>query len=416
MESFATGTFHRICLNILQKELKEEKRKTLINEQDALSLVGEALAEQPPPFPRLRPQRVLQLISKMKSKAWVLDLVQNIHLPIEKNLSERIREIIAGSSGNSAIEGKHLLALFQAYQTRLQRYHLYDYDDLLLEVIYLFRSAPTLLQKYCSQFTHVLVDEFQDVNEIQYLLVKLLAGDGSGLLVIGDPDQAIYTFRGADFRFFARLQEDFPKYCLFHLEKNYRSRISILQAAAALIQHNSDRFPLELKPHSDKRGKIQLRFVGNEQAEGISVVREIGRLIGGIDMLQAHGQGEIVPSQAEDREFGFSDFAVLFRTGQQAASLEECFLREGIPYRVVGQKGFLQSPQVRTVLSLLRFLINPDNDFYVWNLLQNYQEIAPGPTAMKCLHEKSLENKCSIFCAIKQELKMDAFAQADRKK
>jgi len=415
-ESLTTGTFHRICLNILQKEQKEEKRKTLINEQDALSLVGQALAEQPSPFPRLRPQRALQLISKMKTKTWVLDIIQNTHLPIEKYICERIKKIIADSSGNSTIEENQLLTLFQAYQTRLQGYHLYDYDDLLLEVIYLFRSAPALLQKYCSQFTHVLVDEFQDVNEVQYLLVKLLAGDASGLLVIGDPDQAIYTFRGADFRFFARLQEDFPSYRLFHLEKNYRSRISILKAAEALIQNNSDRFPLKLKPHSDEKGKIQLRFVGNEQAEGISIVHEIGQLIGGIDMLQAHGQGKIIPSQAADREFGFSDFAVLFRTGQQAAALEECFLREGIPYRVVGQKGFLQSPQVRTIFSLLHFLINPDNDFYVWNLFQNYQEITLGSTAMKHLHEKSLQNQCSLFCALKQELEINAFTQGDTKK
>jgi uncharacterized protein (TIGR00375 family) len=324
---------------------------------------------------------------------------------------------------------EQLWSLCLAYQNLLHRYHAYDYDDLLLEVVKLLQSDPAALQKYRDRFSHILVDEFQDVNEIQYLLIKLLAADGIGLLVIGDPDQSIYGFRGADYRFFFRLQGDFPGHQLFHLKENYRSRSSILQAASAVIKHNPDRFPLELQPHRpggrEPRG-IQLHFVGSEQAEGISIVREITRMMGGIDMLQAHGQGrqahgqdhEGAPSFEDDIdgvELGFSDFAVLFRTGQQAGPLEECFLREGIPYRVVGQKSFLQNRYVQTVLAMLRFLVNPEDDFSLWNLLHRWDAVSFSEHLIRHrLQETANRNRCSLFSAIEQCLAMDAFSPGTR--
>jgi len=536
-DGLLTGTFHHLCLSILQEELtctenrdannddnndanndasnknaaNNKAQKTLIDEQDALLLIKEVLAEQTSPGGhRIRPQRFYQWISKVKSRAWALDF------PSEESPCESPCESPSGqpSSGQSLsgqpspppwfkeslamadfaygpasgeaypcgdhTDGEHtdgessgsehqdyFWSLCLAYQNLLHRYHAYDYDDLLLEVVKLLQSDPMTLQKYRDRFSHILVDEFQDVNEIQYLLVKLLSADGVGLLVIGDPDQSIYAFRGADYRFFSRLREDFPGHQLFHLKENYRSQSCILQAASAVIKHNPDRFPLELHPHRPKtrepRG-IQLHFVASEQAEGISVVREITRLMGGIDMLQAHGQGQgqgkacrrqagkqtgqqagqqarqqarqqagqhgqqtigqtsdegtlhegTIHFEEEDRgELGFSDFAVLFRTSQQAGPLEECFLREGIPYRVVGQKGFLQDLCVQTVLAMLRFLVNPEDDFSLWNLLHRWESASfPESLVRQRLQEIARQNQCSLFRAI--GLDIDAFSPGAR--
>ncbi|MEW5803388.1 MAG: UvrD-helicase domain-containing protein [bacterium] len=548
-DGLITGTFHHFCLSILQEEEARAKSsedagnagnaedakdtedvedtenkdtnhtKTLINEQDALLLIREVLAGYSPPdgCRRIQPQRLWQWISKVKSRAWALDLPAEEfpeHLPlpqlpeesslrgqpspppwIEEAVADFAQELASGEehltgrqfSGEQLSSGQRfgeqLWSLCLAYQRLLHRYRAYDYDDVLLKVVKLLQSDPKILQKYRSRITRILVDEFQDVNEIQYLLVKLLASDGAGLVVIGDPDQAIYSFRGADYRFFSRLQDDFPGHRLFHLKENYRSSADILKAAGALIRHNPDRFPLELKPHRQRArretGGIQLHFVGSEQAEGITVVREITRMMGGVDMLQAHGQhdqrqgtkhrqtaqasrpaltdqtvqtarrtaqaaqaglriapqgnhaeahpqeeagayprkeAEALLQKEEEGDLGFSDFAVLFRTGQQAAPLEECFLREGIPYRVVGQKSFLQSPGVQTVVAMLRFLINPEDDFSLWNLLHRWGDAAfSEPVAGRrsehfqeisgvCqrLQEIASINHCSFFSAVRQ--------------
>ncbi|MEW6379839.1 MAG: UvrD-helicase domain-containing protein [bacterium] len=434
-DALVTGTFHQLCLSILQEESGSgaQPGKTLINEQDALLLVRDALAGQSSCSGRrrLQPQRMYQWISRIKSRSWGLDF------PPEESSSSQMaaqpppppwmQEAMADLSAASTqpdLSADELWSFCLAYQNLLHRYHVCDYDDLLLRVVRLFQSDPKILHRYRSRFSQVLVDEFQDVNEIQYLLVKLLAGeDGAGLLVIGDPDQAIYAFRGADYRFFFRLQQDFPGHRLFHLTGNYRSQGYILQAAGALIRHNSDRFGLELKPARQEEGGaprrgIRLHSVGSEQAEGISIVREISRMMGGVDMLQAHGQGQgrnfrqehqgaIHPAQ-ECGELGFSDFAVLFRTGRQAGPLELCFLQAGIPYRVVGQKGFLQNPAVQTIVAMLRFLVNPEDDFSLKNLLHRREgEPFAGSLAGECLQKIASQRQCSLFQAIRHGLARD---------
>ncbi|MGA1874925.1 MAG: UvrD-helicase domain-containing protein [bacterium] len=413
LEGLSVGTFHHLCLDILRNESADRERRKLIDEQDAVSLLAEVLAEKAPSLPRLRPQVVLQMFSRIKSTPWMIDHFESTFPDPEGQTSRRIREILADWPGCRQWSEKCFWDVLTAYQDRLKRYHLYDYDDLLLESVRLFRHNSSILQRYRSRFSHLLVDEFQDVNEVQYLFITLLAGNGTGLFVIGDPDQAIYTFRGADYRFFFRLQKEFPDHQLLSLEENYRSRTSIVQAASSVIAHNSDRFPLTLQSRRPEEGSIEVSLVSHEQAEGITIVREINRLMGGLDMLKAHGQGRAASLKERERgegELGFSDFAVLFRTGQQADILEECFLHEGIPYRVVGQKGFLQAPPVRTLLAWLRFLIDPDNDFHLWNLLHSWKEISPDVLIIRNLQEFTGQNGCSPLQALRQLLQTDTIA------
>jgi superfamily I DNA/RNA helicase len=216
-----------------------------------------------------------------------------------------------------------------------------------------------------ARFTEILVDEFQDLNLVQYQIVRALAGSGEGLFAIGDPDQAIYSFRGADASCFARLLADYPSARLVHLGTNYRSAAPIVQAAAALISHNPGRQPLHLQPARQGGARLRLLSVPGEKAEGIAVVQEINRLVGGADMVQSDRQSG---SAATARSLG--DFGVLFRTHAQAQVLEECFLHAGIPYRLLGEKSFLAAPPVRQALALLRFVHQPEEPLRLLQALE----------------------------------------------
>jgi len=224
-------------------------------------------------------------------------------------------------------------------------------------------------------FTQVLVDEFQDLNLVQYRIVRALAGTGEGLFAIGDPDQAIYGFRGADASCFARLLADYPAARLVHLGTNYRCAAPIVEAAAALIAHNPHRQPLHLRPARQGGARLRLLSVPGEKAEGIAVVQEIGRMVGGADMAQSDWQGA-----RGTRSLG--DFGVLFRTHAQAQMLEECFLHQGLPYRLLGEKSFLSTPPVRRALAFFRFVLQPEEPLRLLQALE-IPAFDPGAQALK---------------------------------
>ncbi|MCC7263429.1 MAG: UvrD-helicase domain-containing protein [Candidatus Latescibacteria bacterium] len=231
-------------------------------------------------------------------------------------------------------------------------------------------------------FTQVLVDEFQDLNLVQYQIVRSLAGSGEGLFVIGDPDQAIYGFRGADASCFARLLADYPAAHLVHLEVNYRCAAPIVQAAAALITHNPGRQPLHLRPARQGGAQLRLLSVPGEKAEGIAVVQEISRMVGGADMVQSDRQ-----SGRSKKAHSLADFGVLFRTHAQAQMLEECFLHAGLPYHLLGEKSFLAAPPVRQALAFLRFVLQPEEPLRLLQALE-LPAFNPGPQAINELARK----------------------------
>ena len=270
-------------------------------------------------------------------------------------------------------DGIELKTAYAAYQARLRVYGARDFDDILLDLVRLLETEQEALAEARSWIGHLLVDEFQDVNAVQYRLVQLLAGDGSGLFVIGDPDQAIYGFRGADARHFDRLRDDFPGATCIRLASNYRSEPQLVSAAAAAIapQHQEEELeaPLALSGNAApafsaqrEAPRVRLVTVASELAEGIALVHEIGRMVGGADRLETDGSSH----EADEGHYAFGDFAVLFRTGRQAEVLEECFLKEGLPYRLRGQRAFLEAPSVRQALAFCRYLIEPEGR---WRLL-----------------------------------------------
>mgnify|MGYP001075972225 FL=1 len=245
--------------------------------------------------------------------------------------------------------------IYEYYQKLLRQAGALDYDDLLLETLRLLGELPEEApERRC--FSYLLIDEFQDINPLQYRLVREWSRGGKELFVIGDPDQSIYGFRGCDPKVFSRLGGERPDLVPIRLEENYRSAPPILNAALGLISHNPGR-PRRMKAmagHAERPAPpVRIVSAEDERREAIFVAKEITRQIGGIDMLDTDRN-----SAGENRAVrGFSDMAVLYRTHRQAALLEKCLRQEGIPYVVAGREDFLREREVRAALYFFRYVL-----------------------------------------------------------
>ncbi len=336
LEALRVGTFHSVALDLL-KACHPEGSQDVVDEVEAREILADAISSAGRPVSRAEAEAAISL-----AKA-------------------------RGVRPDAFEGGDDLQAVYRAYQERLEAYGVRDYDDVLLDLLELLEGDAEALEGVRKRFHHVLVDEFQDVNAVQYRLVRLMAGGGEGLFVIGDADQAIYGFRGASSACFASVLEDFPSAHRVVLETAYRSTGQIVRAACAVIAHNADRQPMALVAARGEGVGCRLLSVPGETAEGIAVVREIGRMVGGADMLQSDNRA--TGGSGGEAARSFDDFGVLFRTGRQADELETCFLREGLPYRIVGQKGFLEAESVRQALAFFRYALRGGGDLRFLNAL-----------------------------------------------
>ena len=247
-------------------------------------------------------------------------------------------------------------AVLEAYQSSLREWGAMDFDDILLEALRTAQEENANSPQDGGPFSYLLVDEFQDINPLQYQLIRAWNQGGRELFVIGDQDQAIYGFRGADAGCFQRLEEDFPQVCHIVLEENYRSTPQILAAASQVVSQNPGGVR-RLKPNRPQGVPVRVVEADSERAEAIFVAKEISRLAGGLGMLEAQ---ELFPGR-EGSPWGFEDMAVLYRTHRQAALLEECLQREGIPYVVAGREAFLQEEAVRGSVCFFQSLLRPED-------------------------------------------------------
>ncbi|MCI9336851.1 MAG: UvrD-helicase domain-containing protein [Lachnospiraceae bacterium] len=249
--------------------------------------------------------------------------------------------------------------VYEYYQKLLGQAHALDYDDLLLETLKLLEEMPEDAPER-RRFSYLLIDEFQDINPLQYRLVREWGRGGRELFVIGDPDQSIYGFRGCDPKVFSRLEEDYPDLDVIRLEENYRSHPAILHGALGVISHNGggERRMKAMAAMAGDSAPVRMVSAGDERREAIFVAKEITRQIGGIDMLDTDQNG--TPEGRRVR--GFSDMAVLYRTHRQAALLEMCLRQEGIPYLVAGREDFLQEREVRASLYFFRHVLYPGEE------------------------------------------------------
>jgi len=325
------GTFHSICLQILSKW---KNNITIIDEYNAVSIIEEILKD-------------------MKLKISPRDVMRGISL-IKSGISP------AGNKKKPDVPAE----VYGLYCSQLDRYGVMDYDDILLEVLKRFQSTNTgdiSDSSLENSFSYLLVDEFQDINGIQYRLIKEWGRKSRSIFIIGDPDQSIYGFRGSDFRYFERFKEDFPGIRHVRLTQNYRSTPEIITSAKSVISKKAaGGRTCSLDAKRESGTKVRLIETNDEFSEALFVAKEINRTIGGIDMLDA--QTLSAPKRKRPvakHPRGFSDIAVLYRTNRQAEILEQCFLKEGIQYVVVGRDEFLSDKSVREAIAFFRFLLNP---------------------------------------------------------
>ncbi len=321
------STFHASCARILRAEAERlgyRKSFTIYDAGDAVNAVKAAMADADVAEQRGRvtARGIAATISAAKN-----DLV----------------DFESYAAGAQSPYERQVAAVYRAYQQRLHRASAFDFDDLLVKTVELFQLFDDVLDRYRRQFAQILVDEWQDTNRTQYELVKLLAAEHRNLCVVGDSDQSIYKFRGADIRNILEFERDFPDATRITLAQNYRSTQHILDAANAVIANNTQRIPKNLWTANGDGAKVVRYLAENEQDEAAFVVEEVGRL---------EDAGGLRPG----------DCAVFYRTNAMSRVLEEVLIRLGMPYRIIGGTRFYERREVKDVMAYLRLLVNPADD------------------------------------------------------
>jgi DNA helicase-2/ATP-dependent DNA helicase PcrA len=355
----AMGTFHALCARVLRRDgaaIGLDPHFVVYDTDDQQSLMKVILREEDLPITgEYKPSAILGAISRAKNEMLDADFLSaNAH-------THREREIAR---------------LYRRYSARLKQAKALDFDDLLLEAVRLFHEAPTVLERYQHRWRYLHVDEYQDTNRPQYLWVKALASDHQNLCVVGDDDQSIYSWRGADIRNIMDFEGDYPTAAVIKLEQNYRSTQLILDAAHAVVTHNSSRKDKKLWTETSG-GKPITRFEAyNEEEEAEWIARQIGDLTG--------DRGSLLTRRADEEleHWERRDVAVMYRTNAQSRAIEEAFLRYGIRYQLVGGTRFYQRREVKDALAYLRILRN-DTDQISFERVMNVPARGIGEKSME---------------------------------
>lgn len=268
--------------------------------------------------------------------------------------------------------------VYAGLERRLRAANAMDFDDLLVRTLELLRTRPEVLDKYQERFRYISVDEYQDTNHVQYEIANLLAAKYQNLMVVGDDDQSIYSWRGADISNILDFEKDFKQAKVVKLEQNYRSTGHILNAANAVVRHNSQRKEKRLFTALGEGEKIQAYQAGDERDEGRWIAGEI-------DKQRSAG-------------VSYDDMAVFYRTNAQSRILEDMFLRAGVPYKIVGGTRFFDRAEIRDVMAYLKMIVNPADEMSVKRVI-NTPRRGIGSTSIEKIEQLARENGCSFFQA-----------------
>jgi DNA helicase II / ATP-dependent DNA helicase PcrA len=356
------STFHSACVRILRAEHEHAKLKSsfsIYDADDSRRLMQMVVRELDLDPKRYGARSMAAQVSNLKN-----ELVDP--------------ETFAGKA-SGPIE-RALAEAYTLYQRRLKEAHALDFDDIIMTTVHLLQAFPAVAEKYRRRFSHVLVDEYQDTNQAQYQLVKELVGDTGELCVVGDADQSIYAFRGATIRNILEFERDFPNAKTILLEQNYRSTQTILSAANAVIDRNTERKPKRLWSDAGAGEQIVGYVADTEHAEADWVAREIDRL---------SDAGQARPG----------DVAVFYRTNAQSRVFEEVFIRLGLPYKVVGGVRFYERKEVRDALAYLRAVANADDTVSIRRIL-NTPRRGIGDRAEACVEALSSRERVSFAAAL----------------
>ena len=360
-------TFHAMCLRILHVFAEEAGYKdnfVIYDTTDQKTLVKNILKDKGIHEKEFPPQYVLAIISDCKEK-------------------EIDPEMYRQESG-SAEKNKMVYAVYREYEDRLKANNAMDFDDLLLNTVKLFKKSPEVLEKYRRRFRYVMVDEYQDTNHIQYELVSMLAGGHHNICVVGDDDQCIYEWRGADIRNILDFEKDFPEAKVVKLEQNYRSVGNILEAAHSVIKNNRGRKSKKLWTSKEGGEKIHYTRCDSDKEEAGYVARQA-------DFLRSK------------KGMRYSDMAILYRTNAQSRLFEETLTRYGIPYRVLSGMRYYDRKEIKDAMAYMRLVVNPSDDISLYRIINEPK---------RGIGAKTLE-KLAAFAYVRKQSVLEALMDGD---
>jgi DNA helicase-2/ATP-dependent DNA helicase PcrA len=357
------GTFHSICVRILKIEAEHidgvPKNFVIYDDDDRQALIKRAMKDLSIDDKQLKPRAVSSMISKAKNDAVsAADFALAATHPIQKTVAE----------------------IYKRYEQARRDTGALDFDDLLLETVKMLQNYPEIRSRWQERFRHILIDEYQDTNAVQYKMVKLLVNKDNNICVVGDDWQSIYSWRGADFANILNFEKDFPGAKVIKLEQNYRSTQPILDAAHKVITKNKNRTDKKLWTAQQAGDQVQITRINDETEEAALVAsRILQRVSAGVRM--------------------FSDFAILYRVNAQSYAFERAFMQAHVPYRLVGGVRFYDRREVKDVIAYLRLLYQP-NDLVSFNRIVNVPARGVGATSLLKFNDYWAQSGASIVEAL----------------
>ncbi|GGJ78297.1 DNA helicase-2/ATP-dependent DNA helicase PcrA [Anoxybacillus voinovskiensis] len=361
-EDIWISTFHSMCVRILRRDVDRigiNRNFSILDTTDQLSVIKHILSEKNIDPKKFDPRAILGTISSAKNE--LLSPEQ-----FAKKIGSYYEKIASD--------------VYTEYQQRLLRNHALDFDDLIMTTVHLFERVPEVLEHYQYKFQYIHIDEYQDTNKAQYRLVKMLAEKLQNICVVGDSDQSIYRWRGADIQNILSFENDYPKAKVILLEQNYRSTKRILQAANEVIKNNYNRKPKKLWTENPEGKKIVYYDAMSEADEAQFVVGKIKEYV-------------------ESGKRCYADFAVLYRTNAQSRMIEEMLLKANIPYKIVGGLKFYDRKEIKDLLAYLRLIANPNDDISFTRII-NVPKRGIGASSLEKISRYATENGISLFQAL----------------
>ena len=367
------GTFHSVCARWLRREhevLELSAQFAIYATAEQLVVMKESIRDMGLDDKKFTPRGMLSMVSGWKNQMVTVDE--------------------AKKRAKNAFE-KHLTEIYALYQKKLRQNQALDFDDILLKTVEMLQRHSEIRERYQQRIRYLLVDEYQDVNAVQYELLRLLSSGHRNLCAVGDDDQSIYAFRGADVSIMLRFEKDFQDAQVVKLEQNYRSTSKILDAANAVVAHNHSRKVKNL--WTDRQGgePIHLHLAGDGRDEGRYIAREIRRLVA--------------------TRSGYKDFVLLYRTNSQSRLLEEAMIQASIPYKIVGGLRFFERKEIKDILGYLSTLVNRADSLALRRVL-NVPPRGIGATTMEKLIQASAEREIPLWDVIADPGRWDVGGKA----
>lgn len=370
------STFHSMCVRILRRDIDRigvSRNFTILDAGDQLTVIKRLMKELNIDVKRYEPRAILGTISSAKN---------------ELKTPKDYEKTAAGPYEQTVFK------VYEAYRKELKRNQALDFDDLIMTTIRLFKEVPEVLEYYQRRFRYVMVDEYQDTNRAQYVLVKMMADRHQNICVVGDSDQSIYRWRGADIQNILSFEKDYPEVAVIMLEQNYRSTKNILKAANVVIENNMNRKPKNLWTENYEGSKLTYYEADNEHDEARYVIGKIKEIT---------DSGRYKPS----------DISILYRTNAQSRVIEEMFVKSNLPYTIVGGTKFYDRKEIKDLLAYLRLVSNPDDDISFRRII-NVPRRGIGATTLEKIEAYANGQDISIFQALQEVKKIGLSARFEK--